>query len=57
MGSKEEHLDNLQAYNESLAETQIKLLLLSQFKRLRMFLNKTITLLALFHLVTSIIKY
>lgn len=33
MGSKEEHLDNLQAYNESLAKTYIKLLLLSQFKK------------------------
>lgn len=37
-GSKEEHLDNLQAYNESLAETYIyiaylKLLLLTQFKK------------------------
>lgn len=31
--ARKEHLDNLQAYNESLSETYIKLLLLSQFNK------------------------
>lgn len=60
MGSKEKYLDKLYTYNESPAETCYKALIakpvFKKKEKLQVLLNKTIALLALFHVVNKYFK-